>query len=353
MYRSALIRGFIFVSASIALVIPCFGRGHAPPRPTAKLVIQDYAPAGFNPQATDHELTSVEIKQLKTIKKHADVLYQTGLKSEKAGDLKNAQIAYYRALLLRQKLYGKDDPGIYVLIDRLGVVGLKQKDWDYSDKCFKAILNRLDKLHGPGDFSTVPFLLKLSQVEEGRKIFPAQIDYIDRALTLQERQLGPNAPDVLATRLRLISATIDDGDWRDADERLKRALEIENGKGKTKTREYLQLLKDGSKIAAGLGKTTEATDFDHKAAELEAELPPLPAPAVAKPAETTETKAPAESKNEATKATAAAKPKAVTKSTIAGKSKKKSTVKRKAPTKAKTRAKAKATTTAPTATKGK
>jgi tetratricopeptide (TPR) repeat protein len=295
MYRNALIRGFIGVSAGVGLAIPCFGRGHAPARPVPKLAITDYAttPAAGAP-AADHELTSVEIKQLKNSRKQAEALYQNGLKYEKAGDLKNAQISYYKAIVLRQKLYGKGDSGIYILTNRLGDIGLKQKDWEYADKCFKELMKSQNKAHGPGDYDTVPILLKLSQVEQGRKAIPAQIDYLERALTLQERKVGPNAPECLATRLRLISATIEDGDWRDGDERLKRAMEIENGKGKTITREYLQLLKDGSKIMVGLNKPNDAAEFDRKAADLEAELPPPKAPTAAtKPAAPAGAKAPA------------------------------------------------------------
>jgi tetratricopeptide (TPR) repeat protein len=227
------------------------------------------------PEPEPEPLTSAQIKQLGASKKQADILYKNGLAAEAKGDLKTAQINYYKALTLRQKVYGKADSGIYILTNRLGEIGLRQKDWEYADKCFKELMKSQNKVHGPGDFATVPILLKLAQVEEGRKAIPAQIEYLEQALTLQERKKGPNAPECLSTRLLLLNATINDGDWRDGDERLKKAMDIENGKGNTKTREYLQLLKDGSKIMNGLNKSTEAADFDHKASDLETELGPV------------------------------------------------------------------------------
>jgi tetratricopeptide (TPR) repeat protein len=316
MYRQALLRGIIGLSASVGLATPCFAQGisemgavYALPKPNpansgmmggvgnlyragaasptggAVTGAGEYpSGAAVDPGA---ELTSVQIKQLKASAKQAVVLYQKGLQAEKQGNLKAAQTYYYQTLVLRQKLYGKGDSGIYILTSRLGDIGLKQKDWEYADKCFKELMKSQNKAHGPGDYVTVPILLKLSQVEQGRKAIPAQIDYLERALTLQERKVGPNAPECLATRLSLISATMEDGDWRDGDERVKKAIEIENGKGQTKTREYLQLLKDGSKIMTALNKPIDASDYDRKATELEVELPPpktqATAPAAAKP----------------------------------------------------------------------
>jgi hypothetical protein len=305
MYRNALLRGFIGVGASIGLALPCFSQGisemgavYAMPKPNPAnsgitgSVGRLYGAGALNTGGAVNsgadlpssaatpglELTSVQIKQMKASKKQADILYKNGLAAEAKGDLKTAQACYYRTLMLRQKLYGKGDWGIYILTSRLGEIGLKQKDWEYADKCFKELMKAQNKAHGPGDYDTVPILLKLAQVEEGRKELPAQIDYLERALALQERKKGPNAPECLATRLSLLSATINDGDWRDGDERLKKAMDIENGKGNTKTREYLQLLKDGSKIMTGLNKPTEAADYDRQAAELEAQLPPPPPP---------------------------------------------------------------------------
>jgi len=287
MYRNALLSALIGASATVGVALPSFsGTG------LTEYHKHDNDQAAPGPEA--EPLSTVQVKQLKASKKQAEVLYQAGLKFEKAGDFKNAQISYYKALMLRQKVYGKGDTGIYILTNRLGDVGLKRKDWEYADKCFKELMNAQNKYHGPGDFATIPILLKLAQVEEGKRQLPAQINYLDRALSLQERKSGPNAPECLPIRLTLLAATINDGDWHDADERFQKAIDIENGKGSTKTREYLQLLKDGSKIKKALNKPSEAAEFDQKATELEAQLPP-PSPPKTQAAEPPKSGAPAAS----------------------------------------------------------
>jgi hypothetical protein len=283
MYLNARLLGLFGISAGLSLALPSsvlaqitigpseYHKQHAHDAERRQQQANEAA------QPEPEPLTTAEIKQLKTSKKQADALYQAGLKYEKAGALKNAQISYYKALALRQKVYGKGDSGIYILTARLGEVALKQKDWEYADQCFKELMKSQNKAHGPGDYDTVPILLKLSQVEAGRKLIPAQIGYLERALTLQERKKGANAPECLMTRISLLNATINDGDYRDAEERLNRALSVEKDKGNTNSKEYLQLLKGGSKVMKALNKQTEAADFDRQASELEARLAQKPA----------------------------------------------------------------------------
>jgi tetratricopeptide (TPR) repeat protein len=316
MFGNALVRGFIGISASLELALPCFslslsdvdsayatrqpnfenvaltkakntvfdgkaivargGGGSKGPTPTLKVI--DYsntnsanAKAGSS-FANTEPLSEGDIKQRNEDTKEADALYQSGLKYEKKGDLKNAQNSYNEALTLRDNWYTKNDPGINNLTNRLGEIALKQNDWEYADKCFKELMKSHKVVHGPGGYGEVPILLNLAQVEAGRGAIPAQIDYLDRALALQERNKGPEAQECLATRISLLDASINRGNWLDGEARLKQALDTETRKGNIQSKEYLHLLKAGSKIMTGLQKQSDAADYDRRATELQAQL---------------------------------------------------------------------------------
>ncbi len=183
---------------------------------------------------------------------------------EKSGNLVQALKYYYQAYLIRAQFWGSADQVGLDLLLKIGDLNAKRNEKDYAEVCYKKYLASVAKAHGPGSFESVPALKHLAQLYLDNKRFSDAASYWRRVLALQERHLGENNLESIASRSKLIEADIKGNDYQGAAELLPQALAAEAAKHSDQTETYCHLLEQQLTCLNSLNRSAEAAQVDEK-----------------------------------------------------------------------------------------
>jgi tetratricopeptide (TPR) repeat protein len=210
--------------------------------------------------------------------KNANAYYAMAQKKESAGKLDEALKFYFRALGVRERVWGDKDPAAIAIIFKIAQLHLKMGNQDAAQVCFKRYLSIESKQYGPGAYELVPALNELGKISLSKKIYTDAYGYFSRLLPLEERKSGSDAPQTCSARINLVDATIGLKEWKEAEKYLKEADSIAIRKGEEQSKSYGKVCQDYAEVLNAMNRPQEAQTYAGKAEALRA-LAPNPRPA--------------------------------------------------------------------------
>jgi tetratricopeptide (TPR) repeat protein len=207
--------------------------------------------------------------------KNANNYFSLAQKKEKAGNLDEAQKLYFKALSIRERVWGDKDPAVASITFKIAEIHLKKGNKDAADVCFKRYLSIQAKNYGPGAYELVPVLIQLGNIALSQKRYMDAYSYFNRVVPLQERKLGDDAAETIDARLNLVDALVGLKEWKEAQKYLKTSETIAVNKGDDHNKNYLRICDDYVAVLMGLNCPEEAEKYAVKAQTLRsAALPP-------------------------------------------------------------------------------
>jgi len=204
--------------------------------------------------------------------KQANAYYALAQKREKAGKIDEAQRFYFKALAIRERIWGSSDPATAAVVFKIADIHLKKGNLEAADACFKHELSLISKHNGPGSYEMVVPLKKLAAIAMKQKRFDDAYDYCCRIVPLEARKSGEESSETVAARLNLIDAAIAVHDWQEAEKNLKESEKIALSKNDDHSKDYLRICQDYATVLKELNRPSEADSYASKATALRSEI---------------------------------------------------------------------------------
>ena len=122
----------------------------------------------------------------------ARVLLDESFRLSRAGKYKDALPLAERALEIREKVLGSDDPAVAIILNRLGVFTSDLGDNANAETLYKRALNIYDKRLGPDDLRIADVLNNLAVLYKDTGKFVEADGLYQRVLSIREKALGPD-----------------------------------------------------------------------------------------------------------------------------------------------------------------
>jgi len=156
----------------------------------------------------------------------ASVLNQLGLFFEKAGYFSAAMPLLRRALAIREKVLGKEDPSTASSLNNLALLHHKIKDYDDAELLYKRALTIRKKALGKEHSATADSIMNVAVLLKDKEDYDNAEPLYQRALAIYEKVLGKEHPNT-ATSLNNFACFFDSKeDYENAEPLFKRALVI-------------------------------------------------------------------------------------------------------------------------------
>ena len=145
---------------------------------------------------------------------------------EAQGRYADAESLYKRALAIREKALGPDNPDVSDSLDNLAAFYEAQGRFADAESLYKRALAIREKALGPDNLAVAGTLSKLAAFYEAQGRFADAKSLYKRALAIREKALGPDNPDVSDSLDNLAAFYEAQGRFADAKSLYKRALAI-------------------------------------------------------------------------------------------------------------------------------
>jgi tetratricopeptide (TPR) repeat protein len=132
-----------------------------------------------------------------------------------------------RALAIREKALGPNDPDVGVLLENLAMLYRAQGRYADAEPMFKRSLAILEKALGPDHPELANSLKNLAQLYKDQGRYANAEPLFKRSLKIRKKALGPDHPDVAASLSALASLYQDQGRYSDAEPLFKQSLAID------------------------------------------------------------------------------------------------------------------------------
>ena len=184
------------------------------------LTAADYAAAESGARALVADLERTRPDSL-DLAQSLDLLVQALVEGGKPADPAALPTAT-RAVALKEKLAGPDDPAVAVSLANLGLVLRRQGKLDDARAAYERALNIREKAYGPDDPQLASVIAALSALASNAGDFPRARDLGERAVRLAEHGADPISQAVAANNLALALFQLNDYDG--SRNRLEQAL---------------------------------------------------------------------------------------------------------------------------------
>jgi tetratricopeptide (TPR) repeat protein len=160
-------------------------------------------------------------------KEAARLLNQAGLYLSERGRIARAEPLFQRALAIKEKVLGPDDPSLATTLNNLATLYNRQGKYAEAGPPLERALAIFEKALGPDHPDVAASLTSLGFVQSEQGGCAQAEPLLKRALAIKKKALGPDHPDV-ATSLNNLAALFDDqGKYKQAEPLYRRALAID------------------------------------------------------------------------------------------------------------------------------
>ncbi len=170
------------------------------------------------------------------------------------GKLADARSLLERALAIIERVRGRDDGAIAPVAIQLGNVYLDTPDNAHAESMYERALQILDRDHPAAGWAQCRLAVVYERAGERAKAEAL----LDRGLTISERALGPDHPQVVRCLVTLGNLRLDVGDQQQAEAIERRAIASLEILGETDGFLYADLLNNLGQIALDQAKYDEA-----------------------------------------------------------------------------------------------
>ena len=158
------------------------------------------------------------------------LLHQAAWYLDQRAQYKEAQPLYMRALDIREKVLGPDDPDTARSLNNLASVYEHQGHYKQAEPLYKRALNINEKALGPNHPDTATSLNNLAAIYDSQGEYREAEPLYKRALAIREKVLGPDHPDTAVSLNNLAWLYNSQGHRKEAEPLYTRALDIREKK---------------------------------------------------------------------------------------------------------------------------
>jgi tetratricopeptide (TPR) repeat protein len=141
-----------------------------------------------------------------TVGKMANKFFADAQQKERAGKYKEAELLYMRAIRLRNRFWGDNDPAVLSMYMIVGKLEMKQSRPEGAEPFFKRALQICLKRYGFGSYENVDYLAALGDSLFEQNKFSDACNYYKQVRQLQERKFGAGSERSLASTIKLANA---------------------------------------------------------------------------------------------------------------------------------------------------
>jgi CHAT domain-containing protein/Tfp pilus assembly protein PilF len=187
-------------------------------------------------EAGDYAAALVEAQKAEALAKarfgiaHANygvALYNLGSLYRTLGKYSDAEELFKRALEVKEKAIGTDNPDVADTLNSLAAVYQNQGRYADAEGLYKRALTIREKTLGKGHPEVAKSLNNLAIVHAQRGEYADAEELFKRALAIKEKAVGANHRSVAASLTNLAVLYLDEGKYAEAEALQKRALSIE------------------------------------------------------------------------------------------------------------------------------
>lgn len=142
------------------------------------------------------------------------------------GDYARAEPPYLRALEIRNKIFPPEHPDVVRSLNNLAMLYADEGDYVRAEHLFLRVLAIKEKLLGPEGLDVANPVTSLAFVYKAKGDYVSAEPLFERALAIRAKVLGPEHPEATYALTLLARFHSDSGDYFNAEQTYKRLLEI-------------------------------------------------------------------------------------------------------------------------------